>query len=212
MYAIDRAMVFYRITPMMNADPETFQPLKYGYSKDTKRVYFRGKTVEETDAESFSVIENRYFRPYGADQYRVFHMDKKLSEEIDAGSFEILHRPYFKDRNRVYYGKHYTILKGADPDTFTWQEYRGKINDLYYAYDRKNAYYCENGVVTAITGIDHATFTVLGRHYAKDKNRVYYTYMIVNGADPPSFHVPEKLRQHVGRDKNHFFVKGKVVD
>jgi hypothetical protein len=197
---------------MKDADMETFIPLSYGYSKDAKCVYFRGKAVGGADAESFAVINNKYSRPYGADQQGVFHKDERLRMEIDAGSFEILHRPYFKDRNRVYYGKHYAVLEGADPATFTWQEYKEIINDLYYAYDRKNAYYCENGRVTAIRNIDHATFSVLGRHYAKDKNRVYYTHMIVDGADPSSFHVPEKLKQHVGRDRSHRFIKGKIVD
>lgn len=212
MYARDCSQVFYRISKMKDANPETFLPLRYGYSKDKKCVYFRGKAVEGADAESFAVIENNYSRPYGADRYSVFHMNERLRKDIDAGSFEILHRPYFKDKTRVYYGKRYTVLEGADPATFTWQEYREIINDIYYAYDAKKAYYYENGRVAAIRGIDHATFTVLGRHYAKDENRVYYTYMIVEGADPSSFHVPEKLKQHVGRDKNHRFEKGKRVE
>ncbi len=212
MYAMDRGHVFYRISPIKDADPLTFLPLRYGYSKDAKCVYFRGQAVEGADAEGFTVIENKYARPYGADRFGVFHMNDRLPKDIDAGSFEILHRPYYKDRMRVYYGKHYTVLDGADPVTFTWHEYREIVNDIYYAHDRKNAYYYENGRVATIHGIDHETFTVLGRHYARDKNRVYYTFMIVEGADPKSFHVPEKLKQHLGRDRNHRFIKGKTVE
>ncbi len=59
----------------------------------------------------------------------------------------------------------------------------------------------------AIAEADYATFTILNKHYAKDKNYAYY-HQYFFGADPATF---EALDDHFAKDNNRVFFKNREI-
>jgi len=91
-YSKDKNEVFFNNTPILNADPFTFQISKgYGkdrFGKDSKYVYYEGKIIPKADVNSFLVLNSTFS----------------------------------KDKNHVYVRslRKVQILKNADSATFTF--------------------------------------------------------------------------------------------
>ena len=90
MFAKDKRQVFYRNRKVKFADPETFEAVLYGYSKDASNVFYMDSVIEKADAKSFFVIENKRKQPYAADKYGLIVRNKRIGGQVDAPSFELL--------------------------------------------------------------------------------------------------------------------------
>ena len=212
MFAKDKRQVFYRNRKVKFADPETFEAVLYGYSKDASNVFYMDSVIEKADAKSFFVIENKRKQPYAADKYGLIVRNKRIGGQVDAPSFELLSRPYSKDKNKVYYSEKFQVLDGADPESFTCPDFESIVNFQHYAFDKNVAYYYERGKVENIPNNDFETFKVLSTHYAKDKNTVYYKAKIMDQADPETFHVPHRINKRSGQDKKYSYFEGEIKD
>jgi len=216
-FARDRNRVYYRNFIIESADPESFRPLGNGYSADKNSVYYKNKPVSGADVKSFFIIENINRRPWAADSRRLYFQGEPGVSHVDAETLEILHPPFFKDAENVYSGMNFIPLKGADPVSFISPPYGKIILRSFYVYDKNRGYHYEKlnaggERITFIEGIDFDSFKVLNSEYAGDKNRIYYKGAVVEGADPETFYVPVKACPDRGRDKNHLYLNGMVVD
>lgn len=90
-------------TPFLihEADPKTFIPLKFPYSKDSHNVYFWDTPIKGADINTFRVVSASTDFPFGADQYNVFSGHKVL-EGADPSTFEFI---IFDGTNYVYRAK-----------------------------------------------------------------------------------------------------------
>ena len=91
-------------TPFLipGADPKTFVPLKYPYSRDAQNVYFWDTPIQSADPMTFRVIYASTDSPFGADQYHVFSGDK-IIKGADPSTFEFNPVTFTaKDKSREY--------------------------------------------------------------------------------------------------------------
>ena len=130
---------------------------------------------------------------------------------------QILHPPFYRDAKNVYYGMDFKSIKGADPESFVSPPYGKIVLRSFYVYDKQRGYHYEKlhaggERITFIEGIDFNSFKSLSSVYAGDKNRIYYKGVVIEGADAESFSVPVRGYPDRGRDKNHLYLDGRVVD
>jgi hypothetical protein len=224
-YAKDNKHVYYMGKIVKDADPMTFTPIK-----DVGGNYL--------DKETFV---------YWKDKANVYYNAKKI-EGADVGTFQHLKSLYGKDRNHVYYGN--TNLSKANPEKFRFLEegiatdeasifvFNKLINipvdlpsfevvrngDHLFCKDKNNVYlllYENAEPLVQLDGADVATFTLLERYYAKDKNHVYfYGYSKLNtralihltGADPDKFTVGfDESTNSEATDGLNYYMAGKSV-
>ncbi len=188
-----------QISRRLDADPNTFEKLKYYYGRDKSHAFFEGNIITEADGSTFRVLDEWY----AVDKNHVF-LQGKLVERADPSSFKV-HSFYFaEDSNDFFWNRR--KLNVRDKSSFkllgksdSWRTVWGK--------DRYNGYYL-NG--TVIPGIDYDTFhpvevkTTGLSNYAADKYRVFYIDKEVTGADPATF---EEIDFAIGRDKNRIYNK-----
>lgn len=122
-------------------------------------------TISEVDATVLNIFR---------DKESVYVRDKKI-EGADPASVEGVTKYMWKDKNHVYIG---TRVTPADPTTL-------QLLDGSYYRDAKSVYYN----LFALSFVDPTSFEVMGDQgysadYAKDKNRVYFRELVVEGADP----------------------------
>lgn len=146
----------------------------------------------------------------------------------DFNSFIIIDDYFAKDKNQAYaYG---WPLKGSDPATFEvlgnersrdkdW-EYWGwdnrvkvKPKDFTTEYRRKDDYiifhgWSSNGPYDyKLKDVDYASFSSIGRDYAKDKKRAYFEGLPINGVDVGTFVVLAVTNDPWAKDKNWYYRK-----
>ena len=100
-----------------------------------------------------------------------------------------------------------TVIRDADIDTFKI------IDEKKLAVDKNNIYILgktkeQNKRKYDIYNADLNTFKELSYGYYKDKNYVYYNYMIIPGADPASF---APLENEYFMDKKYIYYEGKKL-
>lgn len=114
--------------------------IKYSYAKDKNRVYFKYSPVNNADPETFKVYGSNYYQQYAHDKDRVY-FEGKLIPWADPETFKVLREQpyegcsidnYGLDKNYVYFET--DIVKGANPKTF-----EGMWNG--FGRDDKNSYY-----------------------------------------------------------------------
>ena len=87
------------------------KPRRGGYTKDSWRVYYRGREVKGASASSFEGLGGGY----GKDNWKVFYAGQEV-KGASASSFEGLGGGYGKDNWKVYYrGRE---LSGTSPASF----------------------------------------------------------------------------------------------
>ena len=235
-YAKDNKNLYYKdnIVDSINVDLESIEVLNKLYLKDKNNVYckeFRDKfatgisILEGADPSKFFVIytrvhPSRYARDNGTlykncektsvdlnstDISDVLNLieDKEFSmpSKADPESYEYLGYELWRDKNGVY--RNYVVIEGADQDTI-------KVIDRYYLRDDKYFYYVNyDNKNFSFENADYATFIILGTHFTKDKNSVYFKGAIIDGADPASF---EYFNMFYQKDKNAVYFKGAIID
>ncbi len=188
----------YRI--ITGTDLGSIEVLSTHYIKDKSRIYFL--TPEKSsqlqifsgfDVSTFQIFQNeqnheQYFKDingvYFTEDVKLNPVSSKIGQ-ADINSFEVLN--YYlmaKDKNKIYFsGK---VVGGADPKTFT-------VLGADYFKDNANVYTTIGGF-RRLPGIDGGSFELISFNnqwtgYSKDKNKVYYSDVVVEDADPATFQV-----------------------
>lgn len=81
-----------------------------------------------------------------------------------------------------------------------------RLNDNYLKID-KSIYYIPT--ISLIYGVDVNSFIVLGDHFVKDKNNIYFTDQKIKLADQKSFQV---LSKYYSKDNNYIFYKSEIIE
>ena len=209
-YGKDKNRVFYLGRTIPNADPDTFVYLAGSYCKDKNSGYSRDQRIS-TDAAHFNIVPNPDETAtnqsaagiaYAHDSHRVYK-DVMTIDGADPATFAVV--PMFNgyylthDRRHVYF--YDKPLEGVDGATFR------KVSSFHFN-DKTGAWGLVLGRDIAwkpIAKVDLTTFSGVGDHYAKDKQRVYFSDYAVKGADPATFEETVYLQ---GKDKNGTYSSG----
>ncbi len=180
---------------LKNVDKQTFQLISGGYSKDKNSVYYIGKKIDGADPKNFKVLKDYIF----TDEKNVYLYGEK-KEEIDLQTLKFFDNDssYFFDKNNIYFQG--DKLENADFKSF-------KTMELNFSKDKNNVYLGNE----KIEGADAKTFEVIDIYagFERDKNYLYYSNERIKNSDPYTF---QRINEHLVRDKNQFYSKGKVLD
>lgn len=192
-YAKDDNNVFYYGKVIVNADPNSFKILDYGYSHDKNYAYYNGEIIDGLKGEDFKVIKEAYM---GSDGIALCNGNKKI-ENSDAATFKVIECGYFKDKNNVYLNGR--VLENIDSESF-------EILTWGYTKD-KNAVYCD---LKLIEGANPTFFKVLARKHAKDDKNIFYLQQKMD-CDYSSFKINPTL-DYLSSDKDNKYSRGKVIN
>jgi hypothetical protein len=154
-----------RIIPI-ETDPATFKDLGGGFGRDSRRVYFEEKVVQDADPESFVVLAHTY----GKDAKAVYS-GAYSCRECDVRTFRKINDDFYLDQNAAYvivpsHSDHWTRVPSADPQSVTG------LNG-WFQKDSQHAFFMGR----MIPGADAESFKVgsCGKCEvcAEDKNRCY---------------------------------------
>lgn len=118
------------------ADPETFEVLQRGWTKDKNHVYFDGIIIDELDAASFTLLgDSKFLKDKNSIyleniQYDISRWILKV-ETSDPKTFIALGELYGKDKNNAYFRA--WIIEQADVNSF-------ETINTFYAKDKNHVY------------------------------------------------------------------------
>ena len=144
-----------------NVDLDTFKSLNLGYAKDKNSVYYEGLRLDDSDPDTFKIID-RYL--YSKDKNYVYFTNIKL-DNSNSDTFVFLGSDYAKDKNNIYW--HGAKLENADTKSF---EILSADPWKYHARDKNSVYFAGNKIL----GSDAKTAEYLSGYFMKDKNNIYY--------------------------------------
>ena len=195
-------------------DSKPFEIINSAYAKDKDTVYFgRNKTSDfdaktlkransyiffdknyayhwfskvKVDYQSFYCISNVYCK----DKNKVIYFwkreptDKSTWFEISWAhipSFETIWENIWRDKQHVFFAKQ--KVNWADPGSIKILFANGR--HFTYYYKDKNSVYINSEKISS----NPDSFKVLNIYYSKDKNKAYYRWKELIGADPDTFEV-----------------------
>lgn len=157
------------------AEPASFTELGGGYARDAKRVYRNGLVIEHADPATFQRIGGDYW----GDARHVF-LNGNVVRQADPGTFRIFEPGlnWGRDARDVYFGT--TPVGVVDLASF-------EIVRDHWARDAVH-YYTDIGPTNFYKVVcDRATFVIINRAYAKDKDRAYWGGKPIEDADLATF-------------------------
>jgi hypothetical protein len=197
-FAKSATQAFFRATPIIGADPASFQALDEHHARDGRQVwhadtyrdsqdYFttrriRIRRLEGADAASFRLLGD----DYASDTKRVWHEGTTFPVK-DAATFQVLDRGFARDRQQGYHLQ--AAIPGSDGATFT-------VLDDQHARDARSFFHTHMDlgqspprvVSRRIAEADAASFQALeGSGYARDARHVYWHGRPLAGANAASF-------------------------
>jgi hypothetical protein len=228
-----------------DADGKTFQKIDSEYSKDKNHVFYRKDSISGIDPVTFRNFDSKNTSQYFVDKSHVIFMGVIL-KNADPATFRELENMYSRDKDHVYFQN--TWIETAHPDSFAvvshsyFAKDRARIFHYQFevdekidlasfeivddgelcAKDKNGVYVLNRGskkIISKLNDADPATFTLMDRSYAKDKNHVFYLdrssgpYHIIQGADAQSFVVTnfDPKTKSEAHDKSSYFLSGEVV-
>lgn len=162
------------------------------YFRDKNRIYVDDEPIESIDVSTFTYYgtpqaDSRRGSSYAKDKNAVYVGCGSLLENADPDTFQVFEDSYAKDKDTVWWNGY--EIEGADASSF-------QALGENYAKDSNHVYYSETERRTTqhIEEADPATFQLVEKyaeresgskyHYAKDKNNVYWSSILVEGVDP----------------------------
>jgi hypothetical protein len=187
------------------------------YFKDKQSVYCFDKRIECADYPTFIVLENGFSK----DINHVYFYGE-IFQEADPESFKCLSLEYSQDKNHFYHGTTKLSEEEAIHLSRLIKYYHDVSSYVLYTIGDGEVFY--NGYKM---DCDYESFKSLDNGYAKDKYHVYYSGVIINGADAKSFertgHRDEKkicrryeiinnyMHSPFAKDKKRFYLSGEPL-
>ena len=124
-YEVIGTKVYYNGQIVSGASSHTFKDLGFGYAKDSKKVYYCGKSFSTTPSRFVALTDG-----YAMDSFDVYYFGKKIG--ASTAGFKVLSDGYAKDAFDAYYcGKE---VVGSTASSF-------KVTGNGYAQDNWAKYY-----------------------------------------------------------------------
>ncbi len=155
-----------KLLTILSDQPDSFEFIGFGYSKDKNHVYFRTKKIKNSSPDSFSFIRPQILSDY---QTRSIYTKDKKNIYIDGleipvcnrKSFKIYKKPSYywsKDMQCAFYKSHRVPLK----DIKSFRPYSSG-----YSKDKYGVYFVDQELKA-----DPASFKIINNYkaIAKDKN------------------------------------------
>ena len=133
-----------------DADPASFEVLKYEYSKDKKHIYFGTKTFHTADPATFKVLEHGYSKD--KDNVYYDYYTGKTIPGADPVTFAVFDLEITKDKNTVYQFyelKEIKRLEKADAKSF--------IKCGIFYRDKNYLFNCSGDTMLRINQMDEKT-------------------------------------------------------
>lgn len=108
-YAIDSKFAYVNGEKIENVNPKTYKPIKQGFSKDDKQIFYLNKKIPISDYPSFEVLQ----LPYSKDNYRAYFREF-IIEQSDPKSFKILNKEAHCSCDTMHAFFQNEIIKNAD--------------------------------------------------------------------------------------------------
>lgn len=244
-YAADKAHVYLEGELVDKADPTTFKVHSYRLTEDEKDFYWDGKALNVRDKSTFEILKysSGENSSWGKDKYNGYYLNGTVIPNIDYPTFHPIdaNRPvqsgcYAADKHRVFFmGEE---IPGADPATF-------RVVDFYIGQDKNRAY--KKGKSTQIKdytkltqigrlmysdgtniydsefhilpGSDASTFEHISDNWYKDNSHVWWSNILVEGANPTTFR-PVTVTSYAGgthsdfnygKDENNVFFQDSII-
>lgn len=200
-YLQDKNSVYYYMDKV-DANPETFKALDFGYGSDGKYLFFKDKKIKEGNFKSVISL-----------------FDSTLSDSsntIDVNDIIELGGSFRKLKNKIYYSSF--IIEEADAETFHTLTVETPTGSIYtnYASDKNHVYYknkiLEEGNQNAFCILlypDYDTIVDYIPGTAVDLKNVYYRGEIIPDIDPEIIR-PFTIHR-AWYAKNDIIYKGKVI-
>ncbi len=156
---------------------------------------------------AFSSVSSGYEVAGGTVYYRSFNnlnwqTERKEVPEANAATMQTLVGSgglYGSDGTTVFFQG--TSISDADPDTFKVLDWREE-----YSRDKNRAYW-----KTIAVSDSPDSFQILGANYSKDNSQVYYCAKPIEGADPASFRLTDKVTGRA-EDENYEYKLGRKIE
>jgi hypothetical protein len=194
------------------ADPDTFEPLVYPYSRDSEDVFYQEKKMQADvktfeflcgyDDPSASIVfkgEPLFNTVIAKDSVNVYKNSEVIEEANPENLLCLKGGLYQKDEANFY--REGEVLSNVTPDKYEF------LGDSYFK-DSEKVYLLFLNRLTEIEEADQKSFSVLGNGYAKDSKRVFIADNTVEGADPKSF---KPLNGWFGKDANGVYYRWEEV-
>jgi len=188
-YHVKGGILYWRVSPMPQADLATFQHLGGDWGRDAKHV-FTQSSIRKIDLATFELLNAAFAKDANA----VYDWEGTI-KGADPATFEVLDsgfvadhaigtgvsvQGYARDKHAVYFHEQMfgraTAIRGADPATFV-----SLRSD--YGYDARGVWFQK----TRIPKADPNTWLPLGRWWSMDRDRIWFCQREVAGIDRDSF-------------------------
>ena len=190
--------VYFQELAIQDADPDTFEVLEYGFSRDKKAVFCNQEKLPELNPLDVTILNHNFIH----DNNTLYYQSTRL--DIEVSNMKILNDDIVKDNRHVYYKTHY--LSGAEASSYQLStrffqrdnqgiyhnQHRLPLNadetvflDEVYAIDNLRVFFIDSEIMDA----DVSSFKVIGNNVSVDKNNVYFREKRVEHADPASFKI-----------------------
>jgi hypothetical protein len=134
-------------------------PLENGFSKNKSTVYYKGRSIENSDPSTFIVLDYRYAKDANQAYYLSHSGDPSVYKDKLLGELHGMLFPKYK----------LNIIKVADPETFVSLPYDSGA--AIWAIDKNNVYWCGK----LFDDADPGSFEIINGPglFAKDKLQFY---------------------------------------
>ena len=184
-------------------DVESFEFLNYGFVADRYLIYRRDSNLRVVAAVTGPIeVVNRFHLRMGNQilsggtwASRVLDFDE-IHELREVGEYVMVINGEVYDRG--------TVVPGVDAASLElWPDNRT------YARDAENVFFIFTKMVK-IEGADRESFAPMERvgSYARDANRVYYGFKVLEDADLETFEVIPENKRYDARDQHGYFRMG----
>jgi hypothetical protein len=177
-----------RIDKIPGADPASFTSLESGYGHDRARAYYEGVPFRVRDVASLTPLDNGF----ASDSRRGYYMRSEIADS-DGPTFAVIDGHYSRDKSRVFYSFMSPGAANSPPTPMTSRVLGAQAISFSalgydYAKDTVQAYYRDQALSRNV-----GSFEVLDFGYAKNREAVFYYGKPIEGADPASFIILDKV-------------------
>src|SRR5258705_3500196 len=173
-FAKDRNHV-YQLDRPISDDPDHFELIDGGLSKDSAAVYWTDGGVLSDDPVHFAIVSNNDHYLYTKDS-RTVHVHGNPIPDADPSTFRVLHGAYAQDARQIFYFT--DPITAADAASF-------RPLDGPYAGDSRRAYCMGQAIDRAAPDNFRLLHSVSAG--SADGERAYYRQSVIARADPRKF-------------------------